>query len=131
WLTRAGLLPRPHHQPFREPDDALAEARALRALFWVTFDAQTRGEQLPADSLTGLLDVARYGSAEVTVHPDGSATPRTGPGALAALALRGLGLVLSPPARPVRSCDRCGWFFLDTSRGRQRRWCSMATCGNQ
>lgn len=24
----------------------------------------------------------------------------------------------------------CGWLFLDTSRNRSRRWCSMRTCGN-
>lgn len=24
----------------------------------------------------------------------------------------------------------CGWVFLDTSRNRSRRWCSMRTCGN-
>jgi predicted RNA-binding Zn ribbon-like protein len=26
--------------------------------------------------------------------------------------------------------DDCGWLFLDTSRGRRRRWCDMADCGN-
>jgi predicted RNA-binding Zn ribbon-like protein len=27
--------------------------------------------------------------------------------------------------------DRCGWLFLDTSKNRSRRWCSMAGCGNR
>ena len=27
--------------------------------------------------------------------------------------------------------DRCGWLFLDTSRNRSRRWCSMKDCGNR
>ena len=33
----------------------------------------------------------------------------------------------------VRECagDPCGWLFLDTSRNRTRRWCSMANCGNR
>lgn len=33
----------------------------------------------------------------------------------------------------IRSCknDRCGWFFIDESRNSARRWCNMATCGNQ
>jgi predicted RNA-binding Zn ribbon-like protein len=26
---------------------------------------------------------------------------------------------------------RCGWLFLDTSRTRSRRWCSMEDCGNR
>lgn len=25
----------------------------------------------------------------------------------------------------------CGWLFLDTSRGRRRRWCDMQDCGNR
>ena len=33
----------------------------------------------------------------------------------------------------VRQCggDPCGWLFLDRSRKHNRRWCSMADCGNR
>ena len=33
----------------------------------------------------------------------------------------------------VRECaaDDCGWLFIDTTRNRSRRWCSMQTCGNR
>ena len=33
----------------------------------------------------------------------------------------------------VRVCanDRCAWVFYDESRGGQRRWCEMASCGNR
>lgn len=34
-------------------------------------------------------------------------------------------------SKRVRSCPSCGWLFLDTSRGGQRRWCAMATCGTR
>jgi predicted RNA-binding Zn ribbon-like protein len=27
--------------------------------------------------------------------------------------------------------DTCRWFFLDTSRNRNRRWCDMKDCGNR
>lgn len=27
--------------------------------------------------------------------------------------------------------EDCGWFFLDHSRNRSRRWCSMESCGNR
>jgi predicted RNA-binding Zn ribbon-like protein len=32
----------------------------------------------------------------------------------------------------VRTCalDTCGWLFVDHSRNRSRRWCSMEGCGN-
>jgi predicted RNA-binding Zn ribbon-like protein len=31
----------------------------------------------------------------------------------------------------VREClgPNCGWLFIDTSRGGQRRWCSDRSCG--
>ncbi len=33
----------------------------------------------------------------------------------------------------VRACSSktCEWFFLDTSKGRRRRWCDMTRCGNR
>ena len=33
----------------------------------------------------------------------------------------------------VRVCanDTCQWIFFDESRGGQRRWCDMASCGNR
>ena len=33
----------------------------------------------------------------------------------------------------VRQCANpaCGWLFLDTSKGGNRRWCSMSACGNR
>jgi len=31
----------------------------------------------------------------------------------------------------LRCCADCCWLFLDRSRGRTRRWCSMADCGTE
>lgn len=42
--------------------------------------------------------------------------------------------LLTGPADPlIRKCpgDICGWFFIDTSRNRSRRWCTMEFCGNR
>ena len=41
-------------------------------------------------------------------------------------------LTAGQPER-IRQCggDTCFWFFYDTSRTQRRRWCDMATCGNQ
>lgn len=128
WFAHAALLP-PGAQV---PETALREARELRALCWAVFDAQRDGRRLPSDAVAGLLAAAHRGMAgDVAVHPDGSAAAGTATGALTVLALRAIALALRPNARPVRTCDRCGWFFVDNSRGRRRRWCSMQTCGNQ
>jgi predicted RNA-binding Zn ribbon-like protein len=38
-----------------------------------------------------------------------------------------------PDGERLRECDnpRCALLFVDTSRGRARRWCSMRRCGAQ
>jgi predicted RNA-binding Zn ribbon-like protein len=42
-------------------------------------------------------------------------------------------LLVSPDLVRVRACGdkECGWFFLDTSRNRSRRWCDMRDCGTR
>jgi predicted RNA-binding Zn ribbon-like protein len=42
-------------------------------------------------------------------------------------------LMTFPPAGFVRECeaDKCGGFFVDQSRAKPRRWCSMDSCGNR
>jgi predicted RNA-binding Zn ribbon-like protein len=38
-------------------------------------------------------------------------------------------LLVSDAMQKVKSCPTCGWLFLDVSKNRSRRWCSMDTCG--
>ncbi|MGC0249487.1 CGNR zinc finger domain-containing protein [Pseudactinotalea sp. Z1748] len=128
WLTRTRLL------PGGEPavtESALEHARALRALIWTVFDAHRDGQTIPATAFAGLLDTARCSTADLAIGSDGSLASRNAYGGLAAVALNAITLALDPPPQGVRACDRCGWFFIDSSRGRRRRWCSMKTCGNQ
>lgn len=42
-------------------------------------------------------------------------------------------LLTSPDLMQVRECEAsdCYWLFLDNSRNRSRRWCTMNTCGNR
>ncbi|MEU6093256.1 CGNR zinc finger domain-containing protein [Streptomyces sp. NPDC047079] len=53
---------------------------------------------------------------------------------LAAVAREAIELLTDPRARAsLRRCagDNCPLVYLDTSRGRRRRWCSSETCGNR
>ncbi|MFF4114720.1 CGNR zinc finger domain-containing protein [Streptomyces sp. NPDC001714] len=53
---------------------------------------------------------------------------------LAAVARDAVELLTDPVARAaVRECegDSCPLVYLDTSRGRRRRWCSSEVCGNR
>jgi predicted RNA-binding Zn ribbon-like protein len=42
-------------------------------------------------------------------------------------------LLTSSERAQVKVCDEesCAWLFVDRSRNRSRRWCSMDTCGNR
>jgi predicted RNA-binding Zn ribbon-like protein len=53
--------------------------------------------------------------------------------ALAPIARAVAELVASGRAAEIRRCanPRCVRYFRDRSRGRRRRWCSMAVCGNR
>jgi predicted RNA-binding Zn ribbon-like protein len=48
------------------------------------------------------------------------------------VALSAARLYSSPQASRVRECQSsgCGWLFLDLSKNRSRKWCSMSDCGN-
>jgi len=50
--------------------------------------------------------------------------------ALSAIARDGIA-VIARRARDLRRCEGCDEHFLDDSRGRRRRWCSMERCGNR
>jgi|GEM_PF-656580 len=40
-------------------------------------------------------------------------------------------LLQSTDIARIRQCERCSWLFINSGRGRGRRWCNMATCGNR
>ena len=42
-------------------------------------------------------------------------------------------LLTSPERERVRECESedCAWLFLDVSKNRSRRWCTMSACGNR
>jgi predicted RNA-binding Zn ribbon-like protein len=52
---------------------------------------------------------------------------------LAAIARSAAELIVEGAKAPVKRCANreCRLFFYDDSRTRQRRWCSMAVCGNR
>lgn len=115
----------------------MAAVRAVREDAWAVFNAVARGETVPVGPFGALLERAGTGVREEPV-PRLEATldrftvdwtaPRSIPTVLSLLAVQALFTL--PPGR-IRACGRCGWLFLDSSRGGRRRWCSMSTCGNR
>ena len=93
---------------------------------------------IPEGDLRGVEDAIRARLSDAClVNSDGrlrwTAEPRREPLSLpyVRIALAAHDLLMSDAVERVRNCERCSWLFLDKGRGKPRRWCSMAACGNR
>jgi predicted RNA-binding Zn ribbon-like protein len=138
WLVRAGVL----EAPAPVPAAVLHEARALREAIDAALLAVVEGRPVDPAALTTVDDwLVHAGSRPaLALGPDG--LPVLGERAPADSARRALGTVALDAAtllgRPeerarLRVCasDTCSARFYDRSPAGRRRWCQMATCGNQ
>lgn len=119
---------------------SLERARSAREAMAALFQAKVLGAKLPADPLQQLEDLHRSALAARCLRSNGSnvewiwraSTPEPDRVTWAAV-LDAIELLRGADAQRIRQCGdaACGWFFLDTSRNRSRRWCSMQACGNR
>jgi predicted RNA-binding Zn ribbon-like protein len=117
--------------PFVEAVHAVREASAE------VFGTMAAGSPPTAAALNYLFSCAAVGLATGSIEPNGMRPELTlvewwhGDAVPAFLAALSVEAFFTLPRDRLRSCPRCGWLFLDTSRGGKRRWCSMQTCGNR
>lgn len=140
WLVGSGLVPR--SAPLDGVDGRwVARFRALRELLRRVVHDELRGRAADAD-LALLNSTAAGGQPPapcvVRTADDTLARALPGPpdcaGLLAAVARDAIGLLTDTVARgQLRQCagESCQLVYLDTSRGRRRRWCSSEVCGNR
>ncbi len=142
WLGRVGLDAYGMDVEVSPPAARLLfdEAHRLRDAIRAAVEAQVRGEPVPPRSLYALnrvLEASRFAAQLVQSGERLALIERdTAPAPLAVLspiALVAATLLAEVDRRRIRQCrsDRCGLWFLDTSKNGRRRWCSMATCGNR
>jgi len=136
----ARLAARAERSP-REAAAALARARELREGLYRVFSAVAAGRPPAAEDL-GLLNAAlpealsrlrleRRGSGFGWAWEAPPAEPLLAP--LWPILRSAAELLASDELYRVRECaaPSCAWLFVDRSRNRSRRWCSMETCGNR
>ncbi|SFF63109.1 Conserved protein containing a Zn-ribbon-like motif, possibly RNA-binding [Actinacidiphila alni] len=143
WLYGSGLVPRgPAAGPRPAVDEGwLAGFRALRAAVFRVVTAEVAGERPAAADVAELNATALAAPpAPRAVADEGGtlvralAAPPEPAGLLAAVARDAVALLTDPLARTqLRRCEgeSCSLVYLDTSRGRRRRWCSSEICGNR
>ena len=138
WCQSVGLIsPVNAHQLNNCAGDEFVQAvQRVREQVWTLFHAISNGEAPSSKALGNLLRIAGLGSsAEIISFTDAElkelagnfADPEAIPAALAMFAIEAF---FTLPKARVKACPRCGWLFIDTSKGGRRRWCSMSTCGN-
>jgi predicted RNA-binding Zn ribbon-like protein len=133
WLGAAGL-------PAVRPADAgaLERARTLRAALFALVDAELAGDDPSATAVEVVNAAAAAAPAAARLTVDGgrirvAAVRRDADAAMAGIARDAIELFGGPDRALLRACAApdCSGVFLDTSRGRTRRWCSSARCGNR
>ncbi len=148
WARTAGALTGPEARLLRREVAAhprraarmLAEAVEVREAMAAVFLALCRDEPIPPRSLKRVSDTCIAAVAARELQPDAAAVgwgwrrdvPELERPTWAA-ALDAADLLSSGSLDRLRLCDddACGWLFMDTSKNRSRRWCSMADCGNR
>lgn len=144
WLRRNGLWTEGIlSQTLESPASArvaLIEAHRLRLEIYRLVEAFSRGRKIPDATLFG---VNRFLEASCTSA--GLTSTRQGLrlemrdrardvlSGFAPFALAAARLVTTVQPSRVRRCAsaRCLTWFVDTSKGGRRRWCSMSRCGNR
>jgi len=152
WLKQARLVPLEALEALRaqaipgELDSVAAQARSLREWFRA-FVHEHRGRPLFAQDLEALAPLNRLLEGDdmfgrIVAHPAGDATGlelrmlrrwRSPEALLLPIAEALAKFVSEEDFSKVKACEGrpCTLLFLDQTRGRRRRWCSMAICGNR
>ena len=118
-----------------EAEAVLAEARRKRELLDATFRPLAGGSKPPAPVLAELRDFAAKAVAhgELVASEDGFAWSWERCEGLDMplwpIAHAALELMVDGPLERVKTCGRCRWLFLDTTKNHSRRWCSTEGCG--
>ncbi|HEX2125423.1 MAG TPA: ABATE domain-containing protein [Thermoleophilaceae bacterium] len=128
------LVRRARRRP-REAAATLKRALELRARFDRVFRSLAEGGEPARSDLNALRDEAAAALAhgQLVAGDHGFRWSWPDQGALEAplwpLARAAVELLTDGPLERLRGCARCRWLFLDESRNRSRRWCSMEGCG--
>lgn len=113
-------------------DDVLA----LRRLVYDVFRRVADGRRPRPAALERLRDAEREALSHASLSPAG---PRMRwswrdtddlRAPLWLIAHAAVQLLTHGPLERLKVCANCRWLFLDQSRNRSRRWCSMADCGS-
>jgi predicted RNA-binding Zn ribbon-like protein len=130
WLVAAGLTPSAPHAT----DDDLRRARELREGLFRLGRSCVEGRPYVARDIAAVNRAAQRSPPTPRLTAEGVTWRWDGVSdLLSVIARAGIELFGGDQADRIRACHGagCSILFLDLSRGGDRRWCSMAACGNR
>ncbi|GAC1042861.1 CGNR zinc finger domain-containing protein [Rhizobium sp. No.120] len=152
WLEQADLVPRETLAAMREQalpgelDKVADQARSLREWFRAFVNSH-KGKPLTSDALNNVEPLNRLlerdeGFSRIVARKSGEGSELSfqpmrkwrSPESLLLPIGEALGrFVCTEDFSDVKACEghACTLMFVDHTRGRRRRWCSMAMCGNR
>jgi predicted RNA-binding Zn ribbon-like protein len=129
WLVSAGLA---SANPRASQED-LRLARSLREAVYA-LASSLEAHSLNSEARDVLNRIAAATPAVPVLEAEGRlALKGSAKSLIASLAREAVHLFGGENVHRIRQCESptCPIFFVDTSRSGQRRWCSMAACGNK
>ena len=130
WATTKGLV----DEPPRVTPAQLASAREIREAIYRVLSARVAHVIPTAADVAALNTAAQRPPVQISLGADGS-VHRVGTVSqlLSTVARDVLDLLGSDQVDLVRECDGhdCTRLYVDSSRARNRRWCSNTECGNK
>jgi predicted RNA-binding Zn ribbon-like protein len=138
WCVRTQLLDRQEAEHISVTAGVMGEVRIFREHLHALFSARIDGMAVPAISLHECDRWLHQAWTDLVLDPASSQgvswLPMTVDARLPLkrIALSALEVLRTAVSHRLKRCaspDSCGWLFYDDSKGGQRRWCSMETCG--
>lgn len=136
WGQRYGLI---SAQAVGDDEDRAEFDRAIEAreLLYALFLARRAGQPAAEAQAARLaeLGAVAYRAGSLEPNDDRSISwswDRSELATIRHIAVTGaIDLLQAEPSARLKQCPghQCGWFFLDTTKSGNRRWCSMAECG--
>ncbi len=121
-----------------EADAVYARALEFRGHLYELFRAVAQGENPPEESVEVLRRFECGALSHAKLAPSGGdgfawkwAVGEELAGILWPVAHSATELLTSGPLERVKGCAGCRWLFVDESRNKSRRWCTMEDCGTQ
>lgn len=148
WAALANAVTRSHAESLRliarrRPEAAvkvLADAKALREALHMAFSAALKQRPAGEQALEFVNQRLGHALSHMRIKPADARyewswePPQSLDSPLWPVVYDAGELLVSADALArLRTCasDACGWFFLDQTKNRSRRWCTMSGCGNR